>query len=178
VRRTSGAALALLATTLLTPTLAVAGSAATAAPAAAAATCATASLSAAIHPGSPGAGQRYATVVLTNRSASSCTVQGYGGLALLGARGVGVPTDLRRVTPPAPGAVLLLPGASARSLLHWSVIAGPGENPSSACEPTATAVVVTPPDQSTAALLGWGLGPVCSHGLIEQSAYVAGAATF
>ena len=177
MRRTSGAALALLATTLLTPTLAVAGSAATAAPAAAAPTCSTAALSAAIHAGSSGAGQRYATVVLTNRSGTTCVVQGYGGLALLGAPGVGVPTDLRRVSPPAAGPVVLAPGGSARSLLHWSVVPGPGENPSG-CEPTATAVVVTPPDQSTAALLAWGLGPVCSHGLVPQNAYVAGSATF
>src|SRR5215208_7018983 len=30
-------------------------------------------------PGSPGAGQRYATLVLTNTGARTCTVFGYGG---------------------------------------------------------------------------------------------------
>src|SRR4051794_16258260 len=56
--------------------------------------CTTAQLAAQLKPGSPGAGQRYATVVLTNRSATTCTERGYGGLALLGAPGQGVPTDL------------------------------------------------------------------------------------
>ena len=46
--------------------------------------CRTADLSVQLKPGSPGAGQRYATVVLTNTSGHTCTVTGYGGLALLG----------------------------------------------------------------------------------------------
>jgi hypothetical protein len=97
--------------------LAAAGSAG-AAPATA--RCGTADLSAQLKPGSPGAGQRYATVVLTNTSGHSCTVRGYGGLALLGAPGQGVPTDLRRVPSPAPQTVSLAPGGSARSLLPWT----------------------------------------------------------
>src|SRR4051812_47804637 len=96
----------------------------TAAPAAGAgsapAQCTTADLGARLLPGSPGAGQRFATVVLTNTGGQTCTVTGYGGLALLGAPGQGVPTDLRRVPSPAPGTVSLAPGASARSLLHWA----------------------------------------------------------
>ena len=137
--------------------------------------CTTAQLSAQLKPGSPGAGQRYATVVLTNRSASTCTERGYGGLALLGAPGQGVPTDLRRVSSPAP-TVVLAPGASVRSLLHWGAV--PAGNEGATCEPTATAVVVTPPDQTTALLQPWTFGPVCQHGLIWQNAYVAGSAAF
>ena len=49
--------------------------------------CRTADLSAPLKPGSPGAGQRYATVVRTNTSTHTCTVGGYGGLGLLGAPG-------------------------------------------------------------------------------------------
>ena len=139
--------------------------------------CSTAQLSAQVKPGSPGAGQRYATIVLTNPSGSSCTVGGYGGLALLGAPGQGVPTDLRRVASPAPGTVTLAPGGSARSLLHWSVVPGAGES-GTACQPSATTVVVTPPNQTTAALRPWTFGMVCSHGLIQQNAYVAGSAAF
>jgi hypothetical protein len=148
----------------------------TAASAATPSECTTAQLSAQLKPGSPGAGQRYATVVLTNRSASTCTERGYGGLALLGAPGQGVPTDLRRVASPAPTTVTLAPGASVRSLLHWGVV--PAGNEGATCEPTATAVVVTPPDQTTAALQPWSFGPVCQHGLIWQNAYVAGSAAF
>jgi hypothetical protein len=143
---------------------------------AAPAQCSTANLSAQLKPGSPGAGQRYATIVLTNTSGSTCTVHGYGGMALLGAPGQGVPTDLRRVATPAPGTVTLAPGGSARSLLHWTVIQAANET--AACQPTATAVVVTPPNQTTAALRPWTFGVVCQHGLIQQNAYVAGSAAF
>ena len=139
--------------------------------------CTTAELGARLLPGSPGAGQRYATVVLTNAGGRTCTVTGYGGLALLGAPGQGVPTDLRRVALPAPHTVTLAPGASARSLLHWAAIPAGDEN-GAACEPTATGVVVTPPDQTTALLRPWSFGPVCQHGQIQQNAYVPGSAAF
>ena len=167
---------------VLVATLVVGAGVAAAGPAAGAATgapaqCSTAGLSAQLKPGSPGAGQRYATIVLTNTSGSTCTMGGYGGMALLGGPGQGVPTDLRRVASPAPGTVTLAPGGSARSLLHWSVVPGTGEA-GTACEPTATTVVVTPPNQTTAALRPWTFGVVCSHGLIEQNAYVAGSAAF
>jgi hypothetical protein len=145
--------------------------------AAAAPGCGTAGLSVQLLPGSPGAGQRYATVVLTNTSGQLCTIRGYGGLGLLGAPGQGVPTDLRRVASPSPRTVSLAPGGSARSLLHWTVVPAADE-PAAACEPTATTVVVTPPDQTLAALLPWASGPVCQHGLIQQNAYVPGSAAF
>jgi hypothetical protein len=138
--------------------------------------CGTAELSARLLPGSPGAGQRYATVVLTKASAHTCTVTGYGGLALLGAPAQGVPTDLIRVPSPAPSTVTLAPGSSARSLLHWTVV--PAANEGSVCEPTAVTVVVTPPDETTSLLRPWSLGVVCQHGRIDQNAYVAGSAAF
>jgi hypothetical protein len=139
--------------------------------------CSTAELGARLLAGSPGAGQRYVTVVLTNTGGRTCTVTGYGGLALLGAPGQGVPTDLRRVASPAPHTVTLAPGASARSLLHWAAVPAGDEN-GAACQPTATTVVVTPPDQTTALLRPWSFGPVCQHGLIQQNAYVPGSAAF
>jgi hypothetical protein len=139
--------------------------------------CSTATLTARLLPGSPGAGQRYATVVLTNTGGRTCSVTGYGGLALLGAPGQGVPTDLRRVASPAPQTVTLAPGVSARSLLHWTVVPAVDEN-GAACEPTATGVVVTPPDQTSALLRPWSFGAVCQHGLIQQNAYVAGSTAF
>jgi len=139
--------------------------------------CSTADLSGQLKAGSPGAGQRYATVVLTNTSGHTCTVGGYGGLGLLGAPGQGVPTDLRRVASPAPTTVTLAPDGSVRSLLHWTVN-GATDEPGATCEPTAATVVVTPPNQTTALLRPWTFGPVCQHGLIWQNAYVAGSAAF
>lgn len=137
--------------------------------------CSTADLGAQLKAGSPGAGQRYATIVLTNTSGRTCYVHGYGGMALLGAPAVGVPTDLRRNASPAPGTVTLAPGASARSLLHWTVVAASNEN-AAVCEPTAVTVVVTPPNQTTSALRPWSFGMVCQHGRIDQFAYVSGSA--
>jgi hypothetical protein len=144
---------------------------------AAPAPCSTADLGVQLKGGGAGAGQRYATVVLSNTSGRTCTVHGYGGLALLGAPRQGVPTDLRRVASPAPGTVTLTPGGSARSLLHWAVVPASDENGIS-CEPTALTVVVTPPNQTTAALRSWTFGPVCQHGVIQQNAYVTGSAPF
>ena len=158
------------------------GLAGAAAPSAAGATgttpqCSTADLAAQLKVGSPAAGQRYATVVLTDVSGRTCTVGGYGGLALLGAPGQGVPTDLIRNASPAPTTVTLAPGGSARSLLHWTVVPAVDES-GTACEPTAVTVVVTPPNQTTAALRPWTFGVVCQHGRIDQDAYVAGSAAF
>ena len=139
--------------------------------------CSTVDLAAHLLAGSPGAGQRYATIVLTNTSGRTCTVGGYGGMALLGAPGQGVPTDLHRNASPAPSTVSLAPGGSARSLLHWTVTPASDE-PGTACEPTAVTAVVTPPNQTTAALRPWTFGMVCQHGRIDQNAYVAGSAAF
>ena len=139
--------------------------------------CSTADLAAQLKAGSPGAGQRYATIVLTNTSGRTCYVHGYGGMALLGAPAQGVPTDLRRNASPAPATVTLAPGASARSLLHWTVVPAGNEN-ASVCEPTAVTVVVTPPNQTTSARRPWTFGMVGQHGLIDQDAYAPGSAAF
>jgi hypothetical protein len=139
--------------------------------------CSTPDLAAQLKGGGAAAGQRYATIVLTNTSGRTCTVYGYGGMALLGAPGQGVPTDLRRNASPAPTTVTLAPGGSARSLLHWAVVPATNEN-GTACEPTAVTTVVTPPNQTTAALRPWTFGMVCQHGQIFQNAYVPGSAAF
>lgn len=49
--------------------------------------CTTDVLSGQLVPGSPGAGQRYATLVLTNTGGQTCTVSGYGGLGLVASDG-------------------------------------------------------------------------------------------
>src|SRR4051812_18535530 len=54
--------------------------------------CHTADLTASLVPGNPGAGQRYATVVLTDSGGLPCTVHGYGGLSLAGPGGAPLPT--------------------------------------------------------------------------------------
>ena len=176
MRRTSRRAVLAVAVVLGLGTLGMASGSAAGATTAAA-PCGTSDLSAQLKAGSPGAGQRYATVVLTDTGAHACTIGGYGGLGLLGAPGQGVPTDLRRVATPPPATLTLSPGGFARSLLHWTVIPASDE-PGATCEPTAVTVVVTPPNQTTALLRPWTFGQVCQHGVIWQNAYVAGSAAF
>jgi uncharacterized protein DUF4232 len=140
-------------------------------------TCSTSELSGQVLPGSPGAGQRYATLVLTNTGTRTCAVTGYGGMALLGAPREGVPTDLHRVPGLPVHPVVLAPGSSARSLLHWTAVPAEDENGTS-CEPVAPTVAITPPDQTSALLVPWRLGAVCQHGAIDQDPYVPGSAAF
>jgi hypothetical protein len=122
----------------------------------------------------PAAGSRYAALVLTNRSTGSCRVYGYGGLQLLDAARHPVPTQQLRGRDAPPRLVLLRPGTSAYSLLHWSVVPADGESETGPCEPTASYLLVTPPDETQPITILWG-SEVCSHGLIIQGAYRPGA---
>ncbi len=133
--------------------------------------CRTADLSARLVPGSPGAGQRYATLVLTNRGGSPCTVFGFGGLGLVAPGGAPLPTRQVRLRDPAPATVAVQPGHSASAELHWSVVAGPGDAQSGNCQPEAATLRVIPPDETEALSVPWAEGPVCQGGTIEQQAY-------
>lgn len=133
--------------------------------------CHTADLSASLVPGSPGAGQRYATIVLTNTSSATCNVYGYGGVGLVDASGAPLPTQQVRVSPPGPTLVTLQPHQSARSQLHWSAVPGAGDSPSGQCQPTPAALRIIPPDETTHLSVPWNQGPVCEQGTIHQQAY-------
>jgi len=133
--------------------------------------CHTSELTGNLVPGSPGAGQRYAALVLRNTGGRRCTIHGYGGLGLVGADGHALPTTQVRAPSPAPATVLLVPGGTVSSQLHWSVVPGPGDSQTSACQPTPATLRVIPPDETDALSVRWDLGPVCSRGTIEQRAY-------
>jgi hypothetical protein len=144
---------------------------------AASARCTAADVSARLVPGSPGAGQRYAYLVLTNTSGHDCLVRGFGGMQLYAADGRQVPTHLHRAAAPAPTDVVLAHGESASSMLHWTVVPSGDEPARGPCEPEATSAQVTPPDETHSLTVPWRLGVVCGHGSIEQRAYAAGLAT-
>jgi hypothetical protein len=135
--------------------------------------CHTSELSASLQPGSPGAGQRYATLVLTNTSGGPCTIHGYGGLGLTGAGGAAVPTQQVRLADPAPETVTLAPGRSASAQLHWGAVSATGDATSGPCQPTPAALHVIPPDETASLSVPWTQGPVCDRGRIEQRAYAA-----
>ena len=64
--------------------------------------CHTGDLAATLRALSPGAGQRYAALVLTNSSGHACQVYGYVGMLLLDVSHQPVPTNVVRSSPPGP----------------------------------------------------------------------------
>jgi hypothetical protein len=136
--------------------------------------CATADLAGALRAQDSGAGQRYATIVLTNRGPTTCRIDGYGGVGLVGADGRVLPTKQDR-DPSTPGVpVDLRPGAAASSQLHWTVVPSTGDAATGNCQPVPATLNVIPPDEHTAVQIPWTFGPVCGGGRFEQRAYRAG----
>lgn len=136
--------------------------------------CTTSDLRVDVVPGQSAAGQRYAALVFTNTSAASCFVVGYPGLQLVSASGGTVPTDVVRADGDKKQ-IGLDPGQKASTLMHWSVVPGPGEPTDTACEPTAASLLVTPPDQTTQLKSAWEGGPVCLKGRIDVRPLEAGS---
>lgn len=133
--------------------------------------CHTSMLSGQVSSGSPGAGQRYATLTLTNSSGQPCTIFGYGGLQLIGEDGTALPTDLERTPAPPPQLIHLEPGKSVSANLHWGAIPGENEAATGTCQPEPVQALVTPPDETDPLVVSWSMGPVCQQGRIEGSAY-------
>jgi hypothetical protein len=136
--------------------------------------CHTADLRAALHQLDSAAGQRYAALVLTNRSTRACRVYGYGGVQLLDAARRPVPTMQVRDPLAPPRLVLLRPGASAYSRLHWTVVLSTGDNQTGPCQPNPSYLLVTPPDETQPITVPWTSGSVCQRGRIDQTAYAPG----
>jgi hypothetical protein len=136
--------------------------------------CHTADLTAGLHNLDSAAGSRYATVVLTNRTRSTCRIYGYGGVQLLDAARRPLPThQIRdRGTPPRP--VLLRPSKTVSSLLHWSPVPDGTESQTGPCQPIPAYLLVTPPDETDPITVAWSSSEACSHGRIGLTAYVAG----
>ena len=133
--------------------------------------CHTSELAGSFVPGSPGAGQRYATLVLRNTGDVACTIHGYGGVGLVDGDGAALPTHQVRRSDPAPTTVTLQPGDTASSQLHWGAVPGPGDSSTGDCQPTPATLRVIPPDETDPLSVPWTQGPVCVGGTIEQTAY-------
>jgi hypothetical protein len=120
------------------------------------------------------AGNRYATLILTNRSDEVCRTYGYVGMQLTGAGGGELPTRVIREPAPAPHRVVLRPGQSAFTRIHWTVVPGAGEPAAGPCAPRAARVLVIPPDERTQLAATWPGGAVCERGRIFTTALGAG----
>jgi hypothetical protein len=139
--------------------------------------CHTADLAGSLRGGDAAAGNRYATLVLTNISHRTCTLYGYGGIQLADAGRRPVPTVQRRDPLHRPSLIRLAPGGRASALLHWGVVPGVGEPQTGRCEPLPSLLLVIPPDEHTQLAVPWRFGVVCQHGTIGQWAYQRGILT-
>ncbi|KOV89730.1 DUF4232 domain-containing protein [Nocardia sp. NRRL S-836] len=132
--------------------------------------CAAASLKGAVEPTDAGAGNRYGKLVFTNAGSAPCTLSGYSGFQLQNGSGA-VPTKLERKADPGPKPVTLAPGAKAVANLHWGVVPAGGEPVTGPCQPEPSKAAAIPPDETQPVNVQWTLGPVCSGGRIEISAF-------
>ncbi|MEV0144479.1 MULTISPECIES: DUF4232 domain-containing protein [unclassified Nonomuraea] len=99
-----------------------------------------------------GAGSRYAPLTFTNVSGATCVLSGHPGIALLDADGGHLPVRVRNLEGPGEAATLE-PGASVRSVLHWTVVE-PG------CVSPA-GLRATPPGGGPGVTVRLPGGPVC-----------------
>lgn len=136
--------------------------------------CTTESLSVSLRPGQPAAGNRYAALVLTNSSSSTCRTQGWPGLQLTGKDGEKIPTDAVRDRSVPSRPLTLSPGGHASARLHWTVVPSEGDPSDGRC-PDPAAVRVIPPDQRTAKSAKWKAGEVCGAGEIDVRPLLPGA---
>ena len=134
--------------------------------------CHTSMLSAVVTLGNPGAGQRYAFLVLTNTSGVTCQVSGYPGMQLANASSQPIVTKVSRVAA-TPRLVTLTPGQRAYTLLHWTIVPGTSETPAT-CEPVPSVLLVTPPDETATLRTSWPGGNVCQHGMIDVTPFKPG----
>jgi hypothetical protein len=136
-------------------------------------TCLVGQLAVTLTPGSPGAGQRYATVTFTNNGTRACTMFGYIGMQLLGAGSSPIPTNVVRDTDQPKTTVTLAPGGKSFTTLHWAGIpVGSEGNP---CEPVPQQVQITPPNETHFLVAPWTQDSVCGHGTIDTEPVRPGA---
>lgn len=136
--------------------------------------CHTADLRATLRQLNSAAGQRYAALSLANKSGHPCQVYGYVGMLLLDGSSMALPTNVVRNANPGPQVVALAPGQSAFTVLHWTVVAGPGESQTAQCEPQPAYVEITPPDETTQLIVDWNMQFVCLQGRIDVGALAPG----
>jgi hypothetical protein len=128
--------------------------------------CRTVDLSARLGRIDAGAGQRYETLALVNRSRHTCHTYGYVGMQFLDAHGRALPTQVLRDRTYRAHRVLLAPGARAVTRLHWTVIPGTSD-PNGRCGPAPRRLEVTPPDETTHLTIAWAGGAVCGRGQVS-----------
>jgi hypothetical protein len=127
--------------------------------------------------GSAGAGNIVYALRVRNAGTATCTLTGLPQLRLVGAHHVALPTHVTAAHPGQLTAVLVrvAPGGWASASARFSPdVPGPGEGNRKLCEPTAHAIRVGAPGGGSALLPVKPATPVCEHGGMQLSAWVAG----
>jgi hypothetical protein len=128
-------------------------------------------------PGSAGAGNIVYALRVRNAGTTTCTLTGLPQLRLVDAKHHALPTHATAAHPGQLTAILVrvAPGAWASASARFSPdVPGPGEGNRAHCEPVAHALRVTAPGGGTALLPVKPATPVCEHGGMQLSAWVAG----
>lgn len=120
-----------------------------------------------------GAGQRFGLLVVTNVGTGDCTLNGFSDLQLVGQNGQELPTRTQQDLDPGPSTLTLPVGGVAAANMRWSVVPGEGDAAEGPCQPTPSALRVSPPEETEQFEVPWTFGPVCQGGLIQLSAYFA-----
>lgn len=131
--------------------------------------CRTTGLKARVGRQDPAVGNRYAPLVLTNTSATTCWVYGFVGLVLIDGHGDVLRTRTRRESV-TPHRVTLRPGASAHARLHWTVVPSGRET---RC-PAAARLMIIPPDEVAHLEVPFS-ATVCDDGRIDARPMAPGA---
>ncbi|MFF4969222.1 DUF4232 domain-containing protein [Streptomyces sp. NPDC001037] len=116
--------------------------------------CHTSELRAAVGRNNPGAGQENFPIVLTNKSARTCTLHGYPGAAFVNASGSQLGPDPKRSSG-SPATVTLKPGQSA-----WAGLTFSNPEVSEAKTARPAGLVITPPDERDHLQVAWTAGEV------------------
>lgn len=133
--------------------------------------CTATDLKGTVAPQDSGAGNRYAEIVVTNKTDRTCTLYGYGGLEFIDGNGKPTPTDLTRQPDPGPTLVRLPPGGSAAKKLHWGAVPSGDEPVTGPCEPASAGARIIPPDDTQTFIVTYAFGSVCARGRVDGSAY-------
>ena len=121
-----------------------------------------------------GAGQRYAALGLTNKTARSCTIHGYPGLQLVDAYGRNRQTRTSWIRSTGPTRLVVRPGQTVWALLHWTVVEADEEEWANDCAPDPAGLRVIPPDETTQLSMAFDAGRLCQHGEISVGAFGRG----
>jgi hypothetical protein len=124
--------------------------------------------------GSAGAGNISYRLVLRNRSAGTCSLNGLPVVSLRSRAGNALPTHVRTAYPGRLAILVTLrPGQRADATARFSPdVPGPGEQTPGRCEPTAYRLVVTAPGGGATSAAIQPPTSVCEHGLLQFSTYV------